>query len=71
MNARDLPSRVRTFLICIVGPINTTGSAMAALFGDTHPLKKKLAVDVLDGIETEAGSACGLARCPSTDQGVG
>jgi hypothetical protein len=44
---------------------------MTAVLGDTHPLQKKFAVDVLDGIETEAGSACGLARCPSTDQGVG
>ena len=44
---------------------------MTAPFGNTNPLQKKFAVDVLDGIKTEAGSACGLARCPSTDQGVG
>lgn len=38
--------------------------------GDTHPLQNKLAVHVLDGIDTEAGAARGLTHCPSTDQRV-
>jgi len=72
MNVRDLPSRLRTSLICIVAlPMNTTGSAIAAFFGEAHPLQKKLAVDVLGGIETEPGAACGLTHFPSTDRSVG
>jgi hypothetical protein len=47
-----------------------TRSAMMPFFGEAHPFQKKLAVHVLDGIETESGTACGLIRCPLTNQGV-
>jgi hypothetical protein len=31
-----------------------------------HPLQKELAVHMLDGIEAEASTACGLTSHPST-----
>jgi hypothetical protein len=72
MNVRDLPSRRRTCLICIVVPHEYDRKCDCSYFGDgAHPLQKKLAVHVLDGIETEAGAACGLTHCPSTDRSVG
>ena len=71
MNARDLPSRMRTSFICIVAPINTTGKCDCSFFGKAHPLQKKLAVHVLDGIETKASAARGLTHHPSTNQSVG
>jgi hypothetical protein len=70
MNVRDLPSRIRTCLICTAAPHEYDRKCDCNLCGDTHPLQKKLAVHVLDGIETEAGAACGLTHCPSTDRSV-
>ena len=64
MNVRDLPSRMRTCLICIVVP-HKYRKCDGRFFGETNPLQKKLAVDVLDGIETEARAACGLTHCLS------
>ena len=40
-------------------------------FWDTHQLQKKLAVHVLDGIETEASATCGLTHCSLMGKGVG
>jgi hypothetical protein len=71
MNVRDLPSRMRTCLICIVAPHEYDRKCDCSFFGDAHPLQKKLAVHVLRGIETEAGAACGLTHSPSMDRSVG
>ena len=71
MNVRDLSSRMRTCLIYTVVPREYERKYGCRFSGDAHPLQKKLAVHVLDGIETEAGAACGLTHCPSTDRSVG
>jgi len=43
MNVRDLPSRLRTSLICIVAlPMNTTGSAIAAFLEKLTHCKRNL-----------------------------
>ena len=70
MNVRDLPSRIRTCLICKVALHEYDRRCDCGFCGDTHPLQKKLAVHVFDGIEAEASAACGLTHCPSTDRGV-
>jgi len=71
MNVCDLPLRMRTCLIYIVAPHKYDRECDDNFFGDDHPLQKEFAVDVLDSIKTEAGAACGLTRCPSTDRSVG
>lgn len=71
MNVRDMPSRMRTCLICIVISHEYDRKCDGSVFRDANPLQKELAVHVLDGIETEARAACGLTHCPSTDRRAG
>jgi hypothetical protein len=71
MNVRDLPSRMRACLICTVALHDYDRKCDCSFFGEAHPLQKKLAIHVLDGIETKASATCGLTNCPSTDRSLG
>ena len=66
MNACDLPSRPRTCLIYIMSRRERVRKRDARVIcWDAHPMQKKLAVNMLDGIKAEASTACSLL-VPST-----
>jgi len=69
INAREWPSRIRTCLICTTDCHDYRRERDDLFHCEAHPLQKKLAIHMLDGVKAETRTTCGLPRCPSADQG--